>query len=312
MRKYDIAMTHQLDADDFFIHRVQENCARLGLNFFLIEPLWVEPFLKHLTEGRAGIGVLLNLHSEHHQPTDPFHRLVRAADRMGTRVVDPPDVAAAAFDKARLHRRLQEAGFHLPFTLVVPQERASSLDLSPLDLANLGQPFVIKPAMGYGKRGVVLDATGPSDLARSMAEWPGSHYLLQRKVTPRRFDQGPAYFRIFHAFGSVWCCWWNCYTDQYRPVSEAEMETLGLHPLREISHRLASLTDMRFFSTEVAITESGEFLPIDYVNDQCHMLTQSANPRMGVPDEVVAAIADRLVDAAAAMLRPPPAAALAA
>jgi hypothetical protein len=64
-------------------------------------------------------------------------------------------------------------------------------------------------------------------------------------------------------------------------------------------HKLARLTGMNFFSSEIAQTESGEFIWIDYVNDQCHMLTQSANPKMGVPDRVVGAIAIRLVEAAA-------------
>jgi hypothetical protein len=146
---------------------------------------------------------------------------------------------------------------------------------------NLGTPFVVKPAMGYGKRGVILNATGKADLERCVSEWPDANYLLQRLVVPRQFEQGPAYFRIFHAFGSIWCCWWNCYTDQYRGVTE--MELLKLAPLREISVRLAELTGMRFFSTEVAIVESGEYVLIDYVNDQCHMLAQSANPQMGVP-----------------------------
>jgi hypothetical protein len=55
---------------------------------------------------------------------------------------------------------------------------------------------------------------------------------------------------------------------------------------------------MNFFSSEIAQTEAGEFVVIDYVNDQCHMLSQSANPQIGVPDELVAAIARRLVEAA--------------
>jgi hypothetical protein len=42
---------------------------------------------------------------------------------------------------------------------------------------------------------------------------------------------------------------------------------------------------------------------IDYVNDQCHLLTQSANPIMGVPDELVAAIAQRLVEGAQQLIR---------
>ena len=61
---------------------------------------------------------------------------------------------------------------------------------------------------------------------------------------------------------------------------------------------------MRFFSSEVARTEQGEWVVIDYVNDQCHLLSQSADPRLGVPDALVETIARRLVDAVKAMVRP--------
>ena len=65
---------------------------------------------------------------------------------------------------------------------------------------------------------------------------------------------------------------------------------------------------MRFFSTEILRTAEGQFVVIDYVNDQCHMLSQSANPQIGVPDSVVEAIAQRLVEGAreliAAVKRP--------
>ena len=303
MRTYDLVMTHKLDADDFFIQRIQQHCAERGLNFFLIEPLWVEEFLDKFRQEKIWARVLLNLHSEHHQPEDPYHRLVKLAAERKTEVIDPPAVSQASFDKARLHSRLHAAGLNLPFTLIVPRERVAEFQLSPLDLANLGTPFVVKPAMGYGKRGVILNATGKSDLERCIAEWPDANYLLQRLVVPRKFEQAPAYFRIFHAFGVMWCCWWNCYTDQYRHVTEAEMEQFKLYPLREVSTRLAGLTGMRFFSTEVAIVESGEYVLIDYVNDQCHMLAQSANPQMGVPNEVVAAIALRLVEGAQQLIK---------
>jgi hypothetical protein len=85
------------------------------------------------------------------------------------------------------------------------------------------------------------------------------------------------------------------------------MERHQLQPLREIVCRLADLTTMRFFSSEIALTEAGEFVLIDYVNDQCHMLTQTANPQMGVPDEIVAGIARRLVEGAARWLGSKPA-----
>jgi len=301
-RIYDLVMTHKLDADDLFIHRVQQHCAEAGLNFFLVEPVWVEPFCDLFAKGRIWARALLNMHSEHHLPEDVFHRLVRLAHERKTRVIDPPDVAAAAFDKARLHDRLAAAGFLLPFTLIVPREQVENLVLSDLDRAALGAPFVIKPAMGYGRRGVILDAASEGDLARSVAAWPDRHYLLQRRIIPRVSNGEPLYFRVFYVFGSTWCCWWNCFTDRYRLPTPAEEEQWALASLRDLAHRIAQLTGMKFFSSEVALTEPGEPALIDYVNDQCHMLSQSSNPQTGVPDALVTAIARRLVDGVRQMI----------
>jgi hypothetical protein len=304
MRTYDFVMTHKLDADDYFIHCVQQHCAANGLNFFLVEPLWAESFLDRMQRGKVWARVLLNMHSEHHQPDDIYHRIVRLAFERKTQVIDPPDVALSAFDKAQLHPRLEASGFRVPFTIVVPRAQCESLKLAAEDRARLGTPFVIKPSLGYGKRGVLLDAQNESDLARSLAIWPDQNYLLQTRIVPRLLDGAPAYFRVFYVFGATWFCWWNCYTDRYTALTPEQMTLHGLQPLGEIISRLADLTTMRFFSSEVTLTESGDFVLIDYVNDQCHMLTQSANPEIGVPDQIVAEIARRLVEGSLPWLKP--------
>jgi hypothetical protein len=288
-------MTHKLDTDDFFIHRVQQECAQHRLNFFLIEPLWVEAFYENLSAERLHVRVLLNMHSEHHLPDDIFHRLVKLAASRGTRVIDPPAVALAAFDKAQLHPQLMAAGLRVPYTVIVPATAADTFELSPVERQALGTPFVIKPSLGYGRRGLVLDAVSERDLARSRAAWPDPHYLLQRRIVPRVLSGEPAYFRVYYVFGSIFLAWWNCFTDCYRIVRPGESDEYGLKPLREISLSIAALTGMTFFSTEIAITETNEFVVIDYVNDQCHLLAQSSNPQIGVPDELVSAIAQCLV-----------------
>jgi hypothetical protein len=297
-RVYDLAMTHQLDADDFFIHRVQEHCAARGLNFFLVEPLWIEGFYTHLAAGKVFPRVLLNMHSEHHRPDDLYHRLVRLAHERGVKVIDPPETAFASFNKAVLHPRLVAARVNVPATVIVPQALAGSFQLTDEQRLALGSPFVIKPAMGYGRRGVVLNATSERDIAQSVAKWPDDDYLLQRRIVPKDLDGQPAYFRVYHVFGSLRFCWWNCFTDRYRVLSVEEQEQHGLGLLADLVHRIAALTGMRFFSTEIALTDAGELVVIDYVNDQCHLLTQTASPQNGVPDEVVAAIAFRLVEGA--------------
>ncbi len=297
-RVYDLVMTHKLDADDFFIHRVQRHCAERKLNFFLIEPLWAEQFLAYLEKGEVTVKVLLNMHSEHHQPEEIYHRLVKAAHSRRAKVIDPPEVAQAAFNKARVHVLLQNAGVKVPPTVIVPVQQVDDFVLTEEQALALGTPFVIKPAMGYGRRGVVMDAQTVVDLRRSMSAWPDAAYLLQQRIVPQKIAEAPAYFRVYYVFGTVWLCWWNCYTDRYRQVSVEEESQLGLSPLRGMVVQIAQLTGMRFFSTEIALTEANELVAIDYVNDQCHLLTQSASPQNGVPDELVAAIALRLVEGA--------------
>ena len=269
-----------------------------------LPPETVSPGMLRILVVEVEVKVLLNLHSEHHLPDDVYHRLIQLAADRKTRVIDPPEVALASFNKATLHPRLIAAGISVPPTLIVAREQVADLRLSDADRALLGSPFVIKPSLGYGRRGVRLDATSESDLARSQTTWPDPQLLLQRRIEPRSIAGSPAYFRVYFVFGSTWICWWNCFTDHYRLVTESELKEFGLVRLAEIIVRIAKLTGMNFFSTEIAQTGTGEFVVIDYVNDQCHLLTQSASPANGVPDELVANIARRLVESAQHMIRP--------
>lgn len=304
-RIYDLAMTHKLDTDDFFIHHIQRLCAEARLNFFLIEPAWVDLFYEHMKNGRIWPRVLLNMHSEHHQPDDIFHQLINLAAAKNTQVIDPPDRARESFDKSRLHPRLVGAGIHVPWTAVVPRERPAGWQLTAEQREALGTPFVIKPAMGYGRKGLVMDATSEADIERSIAAWPDANYLFQRRIVPRQLHGSPVYFRVYFVFGSVWISWWNCFTDQYRLVDDAERAELGLDQLEEIIRSIASLTGMNFFSSEIAQTENGDSVVIDYVNDQCHLLSQTAHPQLGVPDELISAIARKLIEAVQAAIRHP-------
>ena len=304
-RVYDLVMTHKLDADDLFIHRVQQSCAEARLNFFLIEPAWVEGFFEALVAGRVWPRVLLNMHSEHHDPNDIYHRLIRAAAEKATQIIDPLDRAIEAFDKARLHPRLMAAGIKVPYTITVAAADRLTFQLTNEQRAALGSPFVIKPAMGYGRKGVIVNATSEADIGRSAMEWPDTHYLLQERIIPRDLNGSPAYFRVFFVFGAVFYSWWNCFTDGYRLLNPLEAQIYNLKPLEEIIRQVAALTSMNFFSSEIAQTDAGNFVLIDYVNDQCHMLSQSSDPRIGVPDRLVTSIARELVRATKGLIGKP-------
>ena len=147
-RIYDLVMTHKLDSDDFFIHSIQRHCAEAGLNFFLIEPHWVEAFHIYLQLGEIWPRVLLNMHSEHHQPEEIYHRLVRLAAEKHCQVIDPPDVAHRLRPHEEPHRLVQ----------ILVRSLADQLPEFLVRLLERGEE--IRPFLGRSLRGRLRHALG--------------------------------------------------------------------------------------------------------------------------------------------------------
>src|SRR4051812_50160457 len=99
-------MTHKLDADDLFIHRIQQHCAEARLNFFLIEPAWVETFYQSMQEKKVWTRVLLNFLSDNNRPNVINTKSVKFAWRQITEAFDRPGRPGLRLDKRGLHRNL--------------------------------------------------------------------------------------------------------------------------------------------------------------------------------------------------------------
>lgn len=62
---------------------------------------------------------------------------------------------------------------------------------------------------------------------------------------------------------------------------------------------------MEFSSTEVALTEQGQFVAVDYLNDECDLRPKSHWP-VGLPDELVRRVAQLLAQKAIAKVHTHP------
>ena len=98
---------------------------------------------------------------------------------------------------------------------------------------------------------------------------------------------------MIYAAGNVYPSWWHPLTRVYSTVSPSEESKYNLEPLREITQRIASISKMDWFSTEIALTHEN-FLVVDYVNDDIDTRLQSRAVD-GVPDEIMKAVASDLV-----------------
>jgi hypothetical protein len=110
--------------------------------------------------------------------------------------------------------------------------------------------------------------------------------LLQKFITPAVLGDRRAWFRVFYAFGETILCWWDDVTHIYDEVSADEESRFGLEGLHAIGRKVAEICALEFFSSEVALTDDGTPVVVDYVNEVCDMRLKSRH-RDGVPDAVV-------------------------
>ena len=283
-----------------FISWLKEECSLRDMSFLWIYEENVDNVIKQLEFGRMRIKFLFDMNATYSVPYDRYAHLCYAVKDAGGKVLNDPDDAKSATDKSVTHYDFLETGIPVPFTVVVRKWEPESFKLTETERKNLGTPFVIKPASGYGKIGVVTDARTLKQVVRARHYVKGDNFLLQEKVGPVMFNKKMGWFRIFYVFGEVIPCWWEAHTGEYEQVTLSEMDNLKLFPLIQIVFKIAQITNMDFFTTEIAIRKKGvQEIPVavDYVNDQCDLDVKSQE-RCAPPDDVVKHVIKRIVECA--------------
>ncbi len=292
MARYDLAITHDWEYDRDFVRLVEGSARSRGLDTLLVAPADVRRVLDDFRSGALDFGVLLDRASG---SSPEFVELQALALERGRDVVEGLDKIRWASDKATMHLEFLSAGIHTPHTVILPAFAAQpDISLAHRDLAPLGTPFVIKPANTTGgSLGVIADAGGPAEALSARRTYPADKYLLQEKVIPEVRDGRRFWFRGFYVLGEVYLTWWDDLTHIYTELEYDETEAHGLVPIYGIVRAIARVSRLRFFSTELARDAAGRLVVVDYVNEICDMRLRSAHAD-GVPDAVVARIADRI------------------
>ncbi len=299
MEKYDFGLAWRDKKPEPFIEFLQRQCKAKKLDFIWCHDGNIRNIVKDIQNGNLKIGFLLDTEATYSDPKDPYAKLCYKVKDTGGKVVDDPDDAKISIDKSVMHYKLREAGIPVPYTVVIRNWEPDKFELSQNEKQKLGKSFIIKPALGYAQQGVIKDARWDiNELAKARKFDKGDNFLLQKKIEPARLGKKKAWFRVFYLFGEVIPCWWDPKTRVYEHVNMKELTDFELMPLINTTIRIANISNMEWFSTEIAlrINKKGKriFIAIDYVNDQCDMTVKSQKPD-GVPDDIVEHIAKRFV-----------------
>ena len=289
----DLAVAWDWEFDSEFLELLAGSCSSRHLTFRSIGREDAHGAAASVRSGRTRIGAFLDRAAP---DEEPFLTLARTVAGSGARILNHPRHVQGAADKATMHLEFLARGIDVPYTIIIsPYAEQSEVGLTLSALASLGRPFIIKPANTTGGgTGVILGAETLKDVIDSRQHHRKDKYLLQEKIVPTMMDGRRAWFRVFSVGETILPCWWDDLTHRYAAVTGEDARAFSLEKLRAITAEIASLCGLDFFSTEIAVTDAGRFVTIDYVNEICDMRLQSLHPD-GVPDDVVRAIASCLI-----------------
>ena len=310
----DLAVGQRKDESDAFTRWLRASCETRGLTCQVLHEGLVRDTWSAVRSGRMRIRTLLDLTALWWNNDDPYVQLCYAVKDAGGLVIDDPDAAMMADHKAVAHHRLERAGIPVPPTVVL-RSWEPDRELTPEERRMVGERVVIKPARGWGWKGVVLGASGDLPAIAKARDFDREDdFLVQRQVTWAELpdDDGvvrPAWWRSYYVFGEIIPCWWHPESGAYHQVSLRELWMHDLLPIVRLTAEIARLTHMDFFSTEICLadepappralfhSQGRPFYVIDYVNDQCDLRSQS-ECESAPPDDVVRHLAERFADVA--------------
>ena len=289
MTEFDVAVAWNWQHDAGFIGYFRQACEARGLSLFEITPENLQAVSEALSAGQLSFRAFMNRAAD---TDERFLSLVRWAREQGAFRVNPHEQESYSADKATMHLELITAGLDTPYTIILAPY-AEQPHLSELDLSPLGDSFAIKPALGGGGQGVVLEATNRDQVHEARQLFPNDKYLVQAHVEPKLLEGRPAWFRVIYCVGEIFVSWWPPETHVYHPVTKDDVVRYGLGALYDMAVRIGDVCRLHLFSTEIALTRDDQFLAVDYVNDQIDLRLQSQAVD-GVPDAIVQEITDRL------------------
>jgi hypothetical protein len=289
MQTYDLCLPWYWEYDDDFVRFISDACAARSLTLWQITPVNVLEAITDLYSGKTTFRALLDRASDE----SLYEPIRRFAKDNHLRRINPAELSHWSEDKATMHLELIQAGLQTPYTILIAPFVDQPI-LPEINLNLLGEKFVIKPAVGGGGEGVIMNASTLDELQRARIQFPEQKYLAQAHVSPRILAGREAWFRVFYAGGDCWPCWWNPSTHVYAVLTSDEEKQFELAPVRRVTERIAQVCRLDWFSTEIALTDDGKFVVVDYVNDEIDTRIQS-KALDGVPDHIMKSVAEKLV-----------------
>ncbi|MBN2372932.1 hypothetical protein JXL19_03995 [bacterium] len=294
MLEVDLGIAWKWEYDNDFVHILNEESIQNNIQSYIIHKYNLQETKDKIDSGAIKFHSFLDRASDEDKDFIPLIESIKGKFHQCWFLNDSYHSTKSS-DKSIMHFELAESGINVPHTIIIPSfQEKPEIDLNDIG-EKIGLPFIIKPALTSGGGiGVIKNAQAETDIECARKSNPAISYLLQQQISPAFLDGKRAWFRAYYVLGNVLVCWWDDQTHIYNRLSMEDENRFNLHELRTLTRSIARISRLEFFSTEIALEQSGRFIVIDYINDICDMRLKSRHFD-GVPDDVVFEIAGIIV-----------------
>ena len=277
---FGLAWNWQYDQD--FVNQLDRSCLNAGLSCYLVGPHNLAQTFLEVQNDERRFQHFLDRASD----DDPrFLQLNQLLQTKGTKFLNAHHNYKRSIDKANIHGELLARGLQLPLTIILPPYETEP-NFDPRIIEPLTSPFVVKPAKGGGGFGVLVGATRPDEVVQSRVKFRNQRFLVQQRIEPQIIGGRRAWFRVYSVCGQIIPCWWDDTTHKYGVVTPGDGSLVNTDELLRVVKIISDVSQLDFFSTEIALAKDGRYVVVDYVNDPCDMRPQSKHFD-GVPDTIV-------------------------
>lgn len=251
----------------------------------------LEQVIRDVKEEKIGIRTFFNRGVD----DDPgFPVLGMLLSKQGSRIVNNLEQTVLHNSKAVLHELFETNGLPVPKTVIL-RSRVSKKQAGQI-AEQVGVPFVIKPGHGGGGDYVKTNATTAKEIEESVADNAPDQTLVQEYITPALLKGRIAWFRPIYAAGNIISLWWDPRNHFYEEFGNSKEENQAKNVLEQYVEKMANISGMDLFSSEIVLDQQGNYVVVDYLNHPIDL-----NPRDVVPDGLPRPIVERIATYLAAI-----------
>ncbi|MBN1673469.1 MAG: hypothetical protein JXR37_20655 [Kiritimatiellae bacterium] len=299
--RYELGVNWFRDHADRFLTEVACAARLRRIRWIVIPKEKAVRARRRVDRGSLRINLFLNTQADGVNMESAEMRLCRSLKAAGTLVVEDPDDAPFYADRALQFQYLDRSGVGVPPFVVTDGWQQDRAGFTGVQRARLGANWVARSAVGMGKVRCLHSAAQYVTAALSRAGFPrGAKLLVHKSVHGSRAGGAELRFLVWYLFGHIVPCWAGPGSQGREMVADAEWRDLKLDGLADIAARIAQLSGLDWFVSELVCTRSrGRLKPLvlEPVNALAG-LGPGAQPNYHMSTDVVRIAAERIVDVA--------------